>query len=221
MFKRGIVLFSCLFLSTYLAEAKEVESGDNSVCVRHVYNKSTATWFIVQRYENEFNRWVEGPQIMLSPGKNAELRYAVGYKSQEIHITGPTYDKAFGLAFPHPGFSPRNKITNGVAELLGDCAYIKHDGSTGAAVLNEPSSGDVTLIYPAAEHHKTVKPVAPLTRLQVETKAGCPKGWASWIRDSSKQEMYDKCMGLFRPWMFKSGGMWSGTEPPGWREPGS
>lgn len=202
------------------AQAAVVRSPQETRCARHVYNSSGETWEVEQIFE-QGGKQVLNEKTMVAPGTNLEIEYLRGYDAQHIRLTNEskTYSQAFSLSFYAPGFSPINNLAVAITDALYPCVHIDHSGNTGLAVLNEPVEGDVTLI--AMPKPEPAPPAPPPTRAELEAAKGCPPGWSSWLPSGPQKAEFDRCMGLFRPWMQTDGaGFWYGTEPPGFQEDG-
>jgi hypothetical protein len=142
-------------------------------CTRHFRNETNDTWEA---------RGSEGSGVCEKPGS------CVVKPHQTIEIHYPVLEHPFRMTITGGGASAYNdnfEVKQGNLIQTGNCAYIKHDGRTGLAKLNEPADGDIRAVNGDPAHRlarrmeKIHKLVNPMHRL------GCLRRPlnCSWVHD--------------------------------------
>jgi hypothetical protein len=128
-------------LGSFAGEAlKSLPMALAKPCTRHFRNESNDTWEV---------RGSEGSGICEKPGS------CVVKPHHTIEIYYPTLEQSFRMTITGGGQSAYHddfEVKQGNLITTGNCAYIKHDGRTGLARLNQPADGDITALNGDAKH---------------------------------------------------------------------
>jgi hypothetical protein len=145
-------------LGSFAAEAlKSAPLAFAKSCTRHLRNDSNDTWEV---------RGVEGSGVCEKPGS------CVAKPHHTIEIHYPVLEQPFKMTITGSGASAYHdtfEVKQGNLITTGNCAYIKHDGRTGLARLNQPADGDITALN-GDEKHRLARRMESIRRIVQPTR---------------------------------------------------